>query len=150
MHIQRVRLTVFLAALTFAGAALADDDPRHVRHELMEDVRDAAKPVGQMMRGEADFDADTVMSSLGVFKEAAATFGDLFPEGTESGMDTEAAPAIWEDRAGFDAAIAAWQKAIDGAIADSPATGEELGPKVGPVFKACKDCHDTYRIEDDH
>ena len=135
--------------MAFASAVFADDDPRHVRHELMEGVRDAAKPIGQMMRGEAEFDADTVMSSLGVFKEAAATFGDLFPEGTETGMDTEAAPAIWEDRAGFDEALATWQKAIDGAIAASPATGDELGPAVGPVFKSCKGCHDNYRISDE-
>ena len=147
---MKIRFPLVLAALAIATSVFADDDPRHVRHELMEGVRDAAKPVGLMLRGEAEFDSEQLMQSLNVWKEAGSKFGGLFPEGTESGMDTEAAPAIWEDRAGFDAAIAAWQKAIDGAIADSPATGEELGPKVGPVFKACKDCHDTYRIEDDH
>jgi len=146
MHKQRVRFTVFLAAMACASAVFADDDPRHVRHELMEGVRDAAKPVGQMLQGAREFDAEVVKSSLAVFKDAAATMGDLFPEGTETGMDTEAAPAIWEDRAGFDAAIATWQEAIDNAIAANPASGEELGPAAGPVFKSCKGCHDNYRI----
>jgi cytochrome c556 len=149
MQIQRIRLTVFLAAMSFAAAVFADEDPRHARHELMEGVRDAAKPVGQMLQGEREFDADTVMASLGVFKDAAAMLGDLFPAGTETGEGTKAAPAIWEDRDGFEAAIATWQKAIDGAIAASPASGEELGPAAGPVFKACKNCHDNYRIEDE-
>ena len=149
MRIERVRLTVFLAALAFASAVFASDDPRHVRHELMEGVRDAAKPVGQMLQGEREFDADTVMKSLAVFNDAAGKVGNLFPAGTETGEGTRAAPAIWEDRAGFEAAIATWQQAIDGALAANPASGEELGPAVGPVFKACKNCHDTYRIEDE-
>lgn len=149
MQIQRLRFTVFMAAISFAAAVFADDDPRHVRHELMEGVRDAAKPVGQMLQGEREFDAEVVTASLAVFKDAAATVGGLFPAGTETGMDTEAAPTIWEDREGFEAAIANWQQAIDGAIAANPASGEELGPAAGPIFKACKNCHDNYRIENE-
>ena len=65
--------------------------------------------------------------------------GDLFPAGTETGMDTEAAPSIWEDRAGFDAAIATWQEAIDGAIAASPASGEEL--------ERLRSLYESYRLD---
>ncbi|MBT8469587.1 MAG: cytochrome c [Deltaproteobacteria bacterium] len=132
-----------------AQAATDDDDPRHVRHELMEGVRDAAKPVGAMLKGEAEFDADTLMSSLKVFHDASGEFGDLFPPGTETGMDTEAAPAIWEDREGFDQALADWRAAVEKAMDAKPATLEDAKPVVGPIFNTCKNCHDTYRIEEE-
>ena len=127
--------------------AVAEDDPRHERHELMEGVKDAAKPLGQMARGEVEFDADVLMASLQVFHDASGRFGDLFPPGTETGMDTEAAPAIWEDREGFDQALVDWRTAVEKAMDAAPATLEDAGPVVGPIFDNCKNCHDTYRIE---
>ncbi len=138
-----------VATLAIATLAYAGDDPRHERHELMEDVRDAAKPLGKMLEGERDYDLDVVLASLETFAEVGKTFGDLFPEGTETGGGTEAAPAIWEDRAGFEEALAAWREATDAAIAAQPATLEDAEPLLGKVFGSCKNCHDTYRIEEE-
>lgn len=146
MHKFAVRIAVILSAVLVSSIAVGSDDPAKERHELMEGVRDAAKPVGGMLQGEIEYDADRVMKSLGVWATAAEKFGGLFPEGSEGG---EAAPAIWEDRAGFDAALAQWSDAIAAAREAAPATLEEAGPTVGPVFKACKNCHDNYRIEKD-
>jgi len=144
-----IHLVLMVATLAMLSVAVADDDPRHERHELMEGVRDAAKPLGKMLKGESDYDAEIVMTSLATFADAGKTFGDLFPEGTETGGGTEAAPAIWEDRAGFEEALAAWREATDAAIAAKPATLEEAKPLLGEVFGACKNCHDTYRIEEE-
>ncbi|NCF23004.1 MAG: cytochrome c [Gammaproteobacteria bacterium] len=142
--------SIFAAiVLAFASPLLAGDDPRHERHELMEGVGDAAKPIGQMLKGEREFDADVVMASLETFDKAAAQFGELFPPGSETGEDTEAAPAIWEDRAGFEKALATWSDAVDAAIAANPQTVEETKSVAGPIFNACKACHDDYRIEDE-
>ena len=143
------RTLVLVFSFAVSALAVAGDDPRHERHELMEDVRDAAKPVGQMLRGEAEFDADALMTSLKVFHAASGKFGELFPEGTETGMNTEAAPAIWEDREGFDQALADWRAAVETAMEAQPATLEDAKPVVGPVFNACKNCHDNYRIEEE-
>ena len=149
MLTMKIRFPLILAALAIATSAFADDDPRHERHELMESVGDAAKPVGLMLRGETDFDGEVLMQSLKVWKDVAGQFGGLFPEGTETGMDTEAAPAIWEDRAGFEEALAKWESAVDTAIAASPDSLEAAKPVVGPVFQTCKGCHDNYRISDE-
>lgn len=149
MPTMKIRLPMILAALAVATTVFAADDPRHERHELMESVGDAAKPVGMMLRGEADFDNETLMESLQVWKDVAGKFGGLFPEGTDTGMDTEAAPAIWEDRAGFEEALAKWETAVDAAIAANPDSLEAAKPVVGPVFQTCKGCHDGYRISDD-
>lgn len=149
-QLKNLRIILAACAVAVASVAVAEsDDPRHERHELMEDVRDAAKPVGKMFKGELEFDAEVVRTSLETWHAASLVFGDLFPEGTETGMNTEAAPAIWEDRAGFDAAIAKWREAVEAAQAAAPTTLEEARPAVGPVFKTCKGCHDTYRIEEE-
>lgn len=139
---------IFLVlAVGFVPAAIADDNPQHERHELMEDVGKAAKPVGKMLKGERDFDVDVLMASLQTWRDVSMVFGDLFPAGSETGNDTEAAPAIWEDRAGFDEALGNFRDATAAALAAKPTTLESTKPVVGPIFKTCKGCHDTYRIE---
>lgn len=143
---HKIRRAAAIAALIATTTAFAADDPQHERHEIMEGVRDAAKVLGAMLKGERDFDNGAAMESLQVWQSAAAEFGGLFPEGSEGG---EAAPAIWEDRAGFDAALSSWAEAVDAAIAANPATLEEGQPVIGAAFKKCKNCHDTYRIEDE-
>lgn len=143
------RILITFVAIIIGGVAAADDDPRHERHELMEDVGDAAKPVGEMLKGEAEYDQDVLMASLRTFQNVSMKFGDLFPPGTETGMDTEAAPAIWEDREGFEQALADWREAIDAAIAAKPMNLEDAKPVAGAVFKTCKGCHDTYRLADE-
>ena len=135
-----------LIALLFGFAATAADDPAEARKQLMdEDVRSAAKPIGAMFEGEP-YDQAVVMASLEVFADAASKFGDMFPEGSEGGR---AAAAIWEDREGFDAAMRKWQKATAAAIEANPASLEEAEPVLGAVFGSCKNCHDTYRVEED-
>ena len=149
MSYLKSRSLVTAVALAFTSPLYAGDDPVHERHELMEGVGDAAKPIGQMLKGERDFDAAVVMTSFQTFDEAAAEFGDLFPPGSEDGEGTEAAPAIWEDRAGFEEALAAWADAVDAAIAANPQTLEDTKPGAVEIFKTCKGCHDNYRIEDE-
>ena len=143
------RIAVPVIALAFASLSLAAHSPQHERHELMEDVGKAAKPVGKMLKGEAEFDASVFTASMTTMQAAAGKFGDLFPAGSETGEDTEAAPAIWEDRDGFNDALAAWADAVDAALAGEAATLEDAKPLAGAVFKTCKGCHDNYRIDDD-
>jgi len=142
-----IHITFLALTLGFIPAAMAEDNPLHERHELMEDVGNAAKPVGKMLKGESDFDVDVLMTSLQTWQDVSMVFGDLFPAGSETGNDTEAAPAIWEDRAGFEEALGNFREATAAALAASPTTLEEAKPVVGPIFKTCKGCHDTYRIE---
>ena len=142
----KLRLAAALATLIAAATVFAADDPQHERHEIMEEVRDAAKVLGAMLKGERAYENAAAMESLEVWRSAAAEFGGLFPEGSQGG---EAAPAIWEDREGFDAALAAWAEAVDAAIAANPATLDEGQPLIGAAFSKCKNCHDSYRIEDE-
>ena len=145
----KLRSLIAVIALAVASPLVAGDDPRHERHELMEGVGDAAKPIGKMLKGEREFDAGVVMTSFETFDAASEKLGGLFPPGSETGEDTSAAPAIWEDRGGFEDAIATWADAVDAAIAANPRTLEDTRPVAGAIFKACKACHDNYRIKDE-
>ena len=88
--IRALLIFSILAPMLSLPQARAGDAPQEVRHELMEGVGDAAKPVGKMLKGEQEFDAAVVMESLKTWSQAAANFGDLFPESSETGYDTEA------------------------------------------------------------
>ena len=140
-------LTTFCVVLLLP-CALAAETPQEQRHELMEEMGDNAKTIGQMLEGEAPFDAAAAMTAIRNWQRGGEVFGDLFPEGSESGHGTEAKSTIWTDREGFDAALAAWSEAVEAAVADNPQDLESLQAAVGPVFKKCKACHEEYRVDD--
>lgn len=148
MDQKSIRALLITAGLAAASLTIAADDPRQERHELMEDVGDAAKPVGAMLKGERDYEWSVVMTSLETFEDVSTRFGELFPPGTETGEGTEAAPAIWDDREGFEQALADWRDATRKAIEAEPESLEAAKPLLGAVFNQCKNCHDGYRIED--
>lgn len=141
---KNILLLLFLAFLPMTLAA--GEDPREVRHEMMEGVKDAAGVIGGMMKGETAFDQEAVMESLAVFQHAANEFGALFPDGTQKGSD--ALPSVWTDRDGFNAALADFGSAVEAAIAARPQDLEATKAAAGPVFKQCKACHKEYRADD--
>jgi len=145
---RKILLVPLFSMLVPVAAALAGDSPQEARHELMEDVGGAAKTIGQMLKGEAPFDAVAAQEALVVWAGAAEPFGGMFPEGSESGFDTEAKSTIWTDRAGFDEQLAAFGDAAAAAAAAAPQTLEDLQAAAGPVFKVCKSCHESYRVDD--
>ena len=146
----RVLLILSIMALLLSlPQAWASDTPQEIRHEIMEGVGDAAKPVGMMLKGEKEFDSQVALQSFQTWSLAAANFGDHFPEGSETGYDTEAKETIWTDRAGFNDQLSAFEKAANAAIEANPQDLEALKAAAGPVFKTCKGCHEDYRIEDE-
>ena len=147
--IRVIFISSILALMFSLSPAWAADSPQEVRQEMMEGVGDAAKPVGKMLKGEQEFDAAAVTKSFQVWSNAAIDFGDLFPEGSETGYDTEARETIWTDRDGFNEHLVTFTDAVISAIEDNPQDLEMLKTATGPVFKACKSCHEDYRVEDE-
>jgi len=138
-------ISIVFALLLPLSSALAEDIPQEDRQKLMKGVGDAAKPVGGMLKGEVAFDSDIVMESLKTWSHASGKIGDYFPEGSESGYDTEARSTIWSDRQGFNTVRKDWSDAIQVALEANPQSLDELKPVAGPIFKQCKTCHEGYR-----
>jgi len=149
IKMSRILMSTILTTALLSSVAVADTDPILARQDLMKNTRDAAKVIGGMLKEEQPFDAGAAMSALETWKKTATTAGDLFPEGSETGHDTEAKATIWTDRAGFESKLAEFGTAVDAAIAANPENLEALKAAAGPVFQACKGCHEGYRVEDD-
>ncbi|NNU81210.1 cytochrome c [Halovulum dunhuangense] len=139
-----------LAAVGAASFAVAEaHDPVALREAKMTTVGQSTQIVGDMLRGNTPFDAAAANAALVAMRDAAQGFGELFPEGTElAGSNKDAAaPAIWENRADFDAEIAKFDAALEAAVAAEPQDMEALAAAFGPVGQGCRSCHQNYRVE---
>ena len=143
----RITISLILSTLIFSCPVFAGSDPIESRQQLMKDTRDAAKVIGGMLKQEQAFDAAAAMEAFTVWQKTAAEAGALFPDGSGVGHDTEAKITIWTDRKGFDKEMTNFGAQVDVAIAASPGSLEALKAAAGPVFKACKACHEGYRVE---
>lgn len=146
---MKAMLSLGLAGLLAAGlvSAPAQADPIADRQAAMKKVGDAMRVVGGMMRGQRDYDAAAALAAFTAMNESASIYAGLFPEGSETGGDTEAAPTIWTDRAGFEAAVAKFESDTAAAIAAAPGDMDAFRPVFGRVAANCQSCHETYRID---
>lgn len=135
-----------MIALGVTGLAYSADDPIATRKAMMQNVGAAAKVGGMMLKGETEFNAITAELLLRTMNTASLGFGELYPEGSETGGKTTASPAIWEDRAGFDAAIAKFQTDTAAAIAAKPADLDAFKAAFGSAASNCGTCHKAYRV----
>jgi len=145
------RLVLGVAALCLTGmTAMAADDPVGVRKQIMTSVGAAAGLGGGMMKGEIDYTPAAGKAAIATMAAAAASFGSFFPEGTDAG-DTTASPKIWEDAAGFQAALDKFAADAGAAMAasgkDGPADLDAFKAAMGPVMGNCKSCHEAYRVK---
>lgn len=146
---MKVRILLGAAALAIAGAtyAVAADEPQAVRQELMKQVGGAVGAMAKMAKGEEPYDAAAVLAHLKVISDNLTKFPDQFPAGSETGMESEAAPAIWQNMDDFKARAAKLKADADAAIAAAPADAAAFGALFGPLTQNCAGCHETYRLK---
>ena len=129
------------------GYALATDDPIAVRQGLMKNVGAAMRVAGGMATGKLAFDAIAAELAMRTINSSATGYPAFFPESSKTGGDTEAAPAIWTDMAGFEAAAEKLTQTSATAI-DAARQGEDsFKSAFGAVAATCKSCHETYRVK---
>jgi cytochrome c556 len=140
-----------LVAVAAAVPALAAEDPIAVRQALMASNGAAGAVAGAMLKDELAYNPLIAKSAIASLDATAQAIGDFFPVGTLDPARSEALPKIWEDPAGFTAALAKFQEATAAAAEasgrDGPADKAAFGAAMAPVFDTCKGCHETYRAE---
>lgn len=146
---KRRFVTAALLAAFSVGPVLAADDPITARKAIMQNVGAATGAGAGMVKGESEFDAVTAALVLRTMNTAALGFGELFPEGSESGDKTTAAPSIWEDRAGFETVLAKFQADTAAGIAAKPADLDAFKAAFGAATANCAACHKDYRVKKD-
>jgi cytochrome c556 len=80
-------------------------------------------------------------------KGSPAFVGDAFPDISKEGK-TRALPAIWSNRAEFDALVKDFvthTKTLADVTENSASAGDEYKAAVAAVGNDCKSCHDKFR-----
>ncbi|MBP1870443.1 Cytochrome c-556 [Ensifer adhaerens] len=146
---MKIRALLLAASLAGLGvtAVTAADEPQAVRQELMKKVGKAAGALGGIAKGEKPYDAEIVKASLTTISETVKVFPDHFPAGSETGMETEASPKIWENMDDFKAKAAKLGSDTDAVLAQLPADQAGVGAAMGILGKDCGSCHEIYRVK---
>jgi cytochrome c556 len=145
---MRMRVGLALFALSVmvvsgAGVAVSQDDPIAARQQLMKNNGAAMGALNAMVKGDAPFDAAAAKAAFQTLVDDMTVFPTLFPDGSDTG-DTKAGPAIWSDRAGFEAASA--KLATDAAAAAASVTTLDEPKAAFPTVGGnCGACHQKYR-----
>jgi len=139
-------VTVVLALACGLGAVWAATDPIAERRALMKHDGEAAKKLFDMSKGSIPFDLAAVKESLATLNDGATKSPALFPDNSKTGGGTAALPAIWQNKADFDARFAQFAKDVQAAQAGivDEATFKKFAPTV---FQNCGGCHQLYKAK---
>jgi cytochrome c556 len=131
------------------SAAVAQQDLVNQNQTTMKSNGKNAGILAAMVKGEKPYDQAAVDAALTQLNDTAKKLPTMFPasvKGLKPDGDYSTSPKIWEDKAGFDAHIATFAKAV----ADAKASVKNLDTlKVSlPIIgKSCGGCHETYRLK---
>jgi len=131
------------------GAVVAQQDLVAQAQAQMKGNGKNAGALGAMVKGDKPYDQATVDAALVQFEDTVKKFPTLFPasiKGMKAEGDYSASPKVWEDKAGFDARVASFGKAVTeakGKIKDLDTLKATL-PTIG---KECGGCHETFRVK---
>lgn len=140
-----MKRTVFVASLLALGvtAAIAQSNAVEQRQALMKEMGAQSRTLGNMMRGQAPYDAAQVQAGLKVFAENSRKATPLFNERGDPSK-TGALPAVWETKANFDSIAAKLTQDATAAMA-SIKDDATLKSELPKVLQNCGTCHQTYR-----
>lgn len=144
-------LAGIVALLGLGIAAEAQNAPAQIikqRQELMKSNGAAAKTLADMMKGAKPYDQQAAHQAAVTINNNSKQIPTLFPPGSgaEAGVKTGALPAIWQNKAEFDAKA----KALQEQSAKLVAANDQAAVKAqfGNVGKACGGCHETFRSKE--
>ncbi|MDO8978385.1 MAG: cytochrome c [Afipia sp.] len=147
-----MRRSVLVAAMIVLGATtvVADQALIEQSHALMKaNGKNLGGVLSPMARGDKPYDQAAINAALTQLDETAKKLPSLYPASVKAVKQTSEytpSPKIWDDRPGFDAAIAAFGKAVTeakGKIKDVDSLKATL-PTIG---KSCSGCHETFRVK---
>jgi cytochrome c556 len=140
-----IRTVLTIAVLAFGATVLvAQTDPIAARRALMKTNGDENKVATEMLEAKRPFDLAAAKKVFASFAEAGQKAPALFPDTSKTGGDTAALPAIWENKADFDAKLAKFASESK-AAADATKDLDSFKVQVTEVRKNCGGCHQTYR-----
>jgi cytochrome c556 len=139
---KRLVLAAAFAAIA-ATAVVAQSDPIAARKALMKENGAQSRIAREMIEGKKPFDLAAAKHALAVFAAASEKGKSLWPDSSKTG-DTHSLPAIWENKADFEAKLAKFS--ADAKAAEAKVTDlDSFKAQMAEVGKNCGGCHNTYR-----
>jgi cytochrome c556 len=141
-------LTLILGFSLHVGAETTAEDALKYRQSIMTALKGHAGALSMQARGLAG-DPDHVVKHADAIAGLIAELHTVFQEGSNV-EDSEALPVIWDDAEGFAEALTTAEQAAS-ALSEA-ATSNDLQAIDGAfmnVGKACKGCHESFRLDDD-
>jgi len=133
-----------------AAQAAGMADAVKSRHKNFESMGKATKAIMNQLKQEKPSLA-VIRPNAQVLATRAQLVARGFPKGSgpESGLKTDALPAIWQKPAEFDKAVNNLVSASN-ALVEAAASGDiaRIKSAQGNVGAACKACHDQFRRKD--
>jgi cytochrome c556 len=144
--IKRI-LAVAALCLIGATAVVSAENQHDNREATMKKIGGAMGGLVAIAKGEKDYDAAVVKTSLTTIKESVTIFPTYFPPGSEAD-DKAASPKIWENKADFEAHAKKLADDADALLAQLPADQAAVGTALDTLGKDCGACHTLYRLKD--
>jgi cytochrome c556 len=139
-----MRVVLAVSAIAFATTAvIAQQDPIAARKAIMKANGQAAQLGTKMTKGEEPFSVEKGKKVFATYQDVAKAH-ELFPDTSKTGGETAALPAIWENKADFEARLqklATEAKAAEARVTDL----DTFKAQFTEVQKNCGGCHQTYR-----
>jgi cytochrome c556 len=140
---MRTKIAYGLCVALIATAVVAETQSN--RRAAMDQIRAGAATLVPMMKGKTEFNAQTAELGLRMTYAGAIAFhGPLFPEGSQSKGTN---PAIWTNKADFDAKRTEFLANAAAAVVEFPVDVEGLKASYQPLLDNCAACHKAYRIK---
>ena len=141
---KRLILAISAIALV-AGAAFAD--PITERKALMKERGALVGQLAPIAKGEQPFDAAKVAEVFAALEANANKYHveELITPDSMTG-DTKASPRIWEDLAGFTAAVEKYRADVASAVAAKPQDIDAFRVEFGKITSNCGSCHQAWRL----
>ena len=145
-------IVVAALALGIAAGALAQAKPEdeiRYRQSVMNVVGRAFGPMVNMAQDKVPYNGDVVAKNTRVLETVIGLHWASFGPGTDKGAPTKADPKIWTEATKFKEAADRVQQSV-GKLSQTVKGGDEKAVKgaVGDVGKACKSCHDDFRLKE--
>ena len=131
------------------GVVAAQQDLVAQRASLMKaNGKNLGTVLSATAKGDKPYDQAAIDAALNVLDNTAKKLGSLYPDATK-GLKTDgdfrASPKIWENKAGFEAEIASFAKAVGEAKAKVKDV-DSLKASIPAIGKACDSCHEGFRV----
>jgi len=142
---NRTVLAISAIAIGITAVA-AQSDPIAQRKAAMKEVGAQTKTGAAMAKGEAPYDQAKAQAMFATYIDAAAKLPALYPPNSKTGGDTAALPAIWENKADFEAR---YKKLGDDAkVAQASVKDlDTFKATFSAITKNCGGCHEMYRAK---